>query len=1747
MDRLKKARTPVRASITKTIDGAVAELAKDPKDTMELTIRLRKLQSLQTTIREHDEKVLTQMLDDNCTAEAYTEESAANEEYSDKISAAILKIEKVLDAEIRPLSPSPASSYTTANGERVRRNRTFKLPKIQLQKFSGDTKEWLGWWSQFRKIDEDDELHASDKFQYLLQSTVSGSRARGLVESFPMTTENYPKAVIALKERFGKEKFLQQVYVRELLRLVITTAKSKEVVVLSKLYDDIETQLRALESLGIKAEQSTQFLFPMVESCLPEEILLIWQRSPLRKQDGSQLNPKKNELDFLMEFLREEVEGEENRKLVRSGFDAAIKGKEKNKKKGQLEKNEEFPTAAGLYSGQQVEQCVFCGKSNHKSQKCFKAQKMPLEEKKILVKENKGCFICLGRGHIAKKCKASVSCRVCKSNHHEVMCSQVEKDDQQDNSYTFISTDAAQTNIQCQSDVLLKTVLVKVGCQEKKEDRVVRLLFDEGSQRSYITYSTAKAIRSKPMGSEFSRNVLFDGSVTDVGQVYKHHILLRSLYGRNQVKVVLREKPIIGGIVPRVQNGPWIQELKARGILLSDYSRHQVAEPDIQILIGSDLWGSIMTGRMIKLRCGLVACESVFGWSLSGPVPKFNSVLNESISMFTTEENVQEMWTLEALGIEDPIEVKSKLDQELIAKKHFAETVSRQADGRYSVGLPWIGEEKNIPNNRMVAENRLQSTTRRLLSTGKFDVYGNIFKSWKEEGIVEEVNVYHLDDLNCHYLPHHPVFKESVTTPVRPVFDASCKTKRYPSLNDCLHKGPNLMELIPSVLLRFREKKIGVVSDVRKAFQMIDVQESDRDYLRFLWWEDPAGKKIKIYRHCRVVFGVNCSPFLLAAVVDMHLSSIVDGRQEEALKLMGALYVDNCVTSVDSVDEYEAFKVTSTKIMEEAKIELRQWECSVVRVPGVCSPAMRGCGLGDGNTDTPQESRILPTTMVLGLIWDKYEDTLSCDIKMDNLPDKLTKRSVLSMVHKVYDPIGFSCPALIKPKMLLQKAWERKTGWDEPLPMEEAKEFKKWCEELPHLKSIHLPRFMKLESTRVLQMHVFCDASQDAYAAVVFLRSEVGDQVEISLLQAKARVAPLKKPTIPRLELMAALIGVRLCESVKSALNYETIPTTYWSDSTTVLAWIRGNDNWGTFVGNRVREICTYTDSKKWRHVPGLLNPADLPSRGCNARELLQSGWWMGPDWLKESEETWPHSDEVMDEEEINQEMKKSSSVDLAGTTAVEIIPDPRFSTYVKNVAVVGWQRHFVENTRVPKEDRIMKNYLTVQELREAEIVLLREIQASFVDKFQTGGGVKVQKMEDGLLHVKTRLLNRVDSQEFKMPILLPKSHPMVLQLIRDAHRNYCHAGVQFIMGKLREKYWILQARKTIRSVIHNCSTCRRFESKKVEVEEAALPEKRVAATEPFQTTGVDLAGPLYLKDGSKVWIVLFTCAVFRGIHVDLITSLSTEAFLESLERFIKQCGRPNTIYSDNGTNFVGASSRAWWGGWWERLIRSIKDLLKRMLGRARLTYDQLRTCLSSAAAVINSRPLTTVNEDKDDLIPLTPVMFMRGALTCNFPESMEIGSRELQSHYKRTRRLQQDLQAKFRKEYLGQLVQKANEKKARQLQVGDVVLVGADNKKRFDWPMGRIMELIPGKDGVCRVANVKTSKGTLKRPLQRLYPLEIASPKAAALPISRPSLDSKKKKQVQNKPEVNTIDEEIVTKSGRISKKPVRYSQWNL
>ncbi|XP_015120372.1 uncharacterized protein LOC107043390 [Diachasma alloeum] len=317
--------------------------------------------------------------------------------------------------------------------------------------------------------------------------------------------------------------------------------------------------------------------------------------------------------------------------------------------------------------------------------------------------------------------------------------------------------------------------------------------------------------------------------------------------------------------------------------------------------------------------------------------------------------------------------------------------------------------------------------------------------------------------------------------------------------------------------------------------------------------------------------------------------------------------------------------------------------------------------------------------------------------------------------------------------------------------------------------------------------------------------------------------------------------------------------------------------------------------------------------------------------------------------------------------------------------------------------------------------------------------------------------------------------------------------------------------------VISRCFTAKRFESNPI-----PLPENRVRDAAAFEVTGVDLAGPLFLTEGEKSWVVLFTCAVYRAIHLELVKSLSTDAFLKALRRFIARRGRPLTIYCDNGTNFVGACNAlrdldwdkvveqgvlsriewmfspplaAWWGGWWERLVRIVKELLRRTLGKACLSYEELSTTLCDCEAVINARPLTYLAEDTQQLVPLSPDVFLRDLRECGVPDLDRVDSTSLNKRLKYRQRLRRELRQSFRTKYLGQLT-RVRGPKASSLSVaeGDLVFVGNDNKKRLTWPLGRVDQLFPGKDGEIRVVKVKTGDGCLIRPIQRLYPLEMSS-----------------------------------------------------
>ncbi|GBL89025.1 hypothetical protein AVEN_255176-1 [Araneus ventricosus] len=262
----------------------------------------------------------------------------------------------------------------------------------------------------------------------------------------------------------------------------------------------------------------------------------------------------------------------------------------------------------------------------------------------------------------------------------------------------------------------------------------------------------------------------------------------------------------------------------------------------------------------------------------------------------------------------------------------------------------------------------------------------------------------------------------------------------------------------------------------------------------------------------------------------------------------------------------------------------------------------------------------------------------------------------------------------------------------------------------------------------------------------------------------------------------------------------------------------------------------------------------------------------------------------------------------------------------------------------------------------------------------------------------------------------------------------------------------------------------------------------------------------------------LFTCAVYRAIHLEVVTSLSTKAFIQSPRRFIAR-GRPTTIYSDNGTNFTGThnalreidwesisseepfspikwkfipSTAAWWGGWWERLIGSVKTLLLRVLGRSSLNYEELLTVSCDLETTISSRPLTYLSDEMEELMPLTPSLFLQDLKQTGVPDLYLVDPSKLNIRVKHCDSVRKELRSRFRKEYLSQLVQKASVK-GQSLKTGDVVLVGLDNRKRIDWPMGRVEKIYSSRDGFARVARVKTKTGSLVRPIQKLYLLEVS------------------------------------------------------
>ncbi|KAK0137861.1 Pro-Pol polyprotein [Merluccius polli] len=1234
-------------------------------------------------------------------------------------------------------------------------------------------------------------------------------------------------------------------------------------------------------------------------------------------------------------------------------------------------------------------------------------------------------------------------------------------------------------------------------------------------------------------------------------------LVLQNLCNRElNIEIEAVETPHVSCAVMQVPGEQIRRQLEQKGLPSADVSGSSGEDLELSVLIGADYYWKMVSGRVERLSESLVAIETIFGWTMQGPVP-MSSMSEASCMKICIEEATQvsnqlrAFWELESLGISSKEEERP---DNTAAQQNFDSSV-RYSQGRYEVELPWRQDAPELPDNLRIAQKRFEGLKKRLKAdVTLFKRYSEVIQDYIQQGICEDIpDTNHTagteNSTVKYYLPHHAVVREDkATTKLRVVFDASSHENSYPSLNDCLLTGPNLNPDLLTVLVRFRLYPIAFMADITKAFLQISVADKDRDALRFLWLTGPPDAedtKSRTLRMARVVFGVSSSPFLLAATIRNHLEKHKTSHPQAVNTLKDSLYVDDFIASSSDVEDAYALTKYAKEILSTAGMNLCKWTTN--------SAELKAKWLKEGFDFTLEPEAHGCVLKVLGLVWRPETDDFVFNFKhlMDIFKGREnTKRSVLRSSAKV-----FLTPFTIRVKCLFQDMWQRGISWDEELPDDLAQAWQQWCVELLQLHQIAIPRWYgteKMQNGQGQVLHVFSDASERAYGAAAYLQGQTAEGKTVSrLIMSKSRVAPIKKLTLPRLELMGALIAARLGNKLLKALNMHTSQICMWSDSMIVIQWIRSSaQRWKQFVANRVTEIQSLTPPEVWSHCSGKLNPADLTTRGQPASKLKEEElWWSGPPFLSSAKQP-ELSNEGLCEEEIQAELK-SSHVTIQLSNTENAPPDPliKLENYSKLrtvLRVTAWIKRFIHNCH-SKEKR--RGELTAEEVAEAERHWILEAQnQSFqreISEIKAGRDVhkdsKIRDLkplldENGLVCVGGRLQHSDLSFSEQHPWILPSNHRLSEMLIKHSHDQVMHSGMRDTLVQLREKYWIPRARQMVKGMIAACTTCKRFRAKAMQQITAPLPRDRITESPPFETVGVDFAGPLYVKTKSsteKAYIALFTCAVTRAVHLELVSDLSTEKFLLAFKRFIARRGLCRVVYSDNARTFKRADQdlralwkaikepemlkyfsnkgiiwkyiaerAAWWGFFWERLVRSVKTCLRKIMGRASLSFEELSSLLAEVEATINSRPLTFVYSEPEEPQPLTPAHFLIGKRLSSLPpkpfhaakHTFNSSREELTRRWKYRQRLLSDFWIRWKREYLLELrsAHTRNTPRPTPLKEGDLVLIGDDKMPRQIWKTGVVKELFMGRDGLVRSCAVRTTDRTiLRRPVQLLYPLE--------------------------------------------------------
>ena len=1677
------------------------------------------------------------------------------EEMSDVLRQSTLSMDHHLRAEAKQHKARLAELRSTAADAKTTPiiikpdERDQDLPKTSIKKFSGGLAEWHAFWGRFNGAVHSNPAIKEHKKLALLTDLVTDPA----LHDFMVTVNDgapgrYQEAVDYLTGRFDRPRELHSIYCHKLANLQPIKGTSEQ---LSAAADAVHSAVCGIRRSGFTSidEIATSLVAPI----LPDHIRQLWET----KTEAAGCVPN---VDEWITFIRQKATQADRAQKPATILSSSSHKKnppEQNQQKG-TKKPWKPKREGGVYvaNSQPTEStsrnnptrsssntckvsCILCNQL-HYAFSCKLFLDMGVAQRKSHVQSASLCSNCLRPGHTTSNCTSTFRCRLCKGAHNTLL--HVDS-----NAAPVNHTSVSQDTPLLQKEGLLMTSQVRLT-GPKGQTTVVTAMVDSGASVPVLSGRVMSRLQLKPLDEWLTlTGIEGPGSPIPRPTAWVTVSSMNSDWKRAIKTTIL---PKVTSDMPRhnlqaVRELPHLRDLAP----LADPSFHVPKRVDL--LLDVDCLNDILLPDKVSGPIGTPsAWRTLLGWGIMGsysPAQLSQSKHSLSVVASSPGEEVGLNSQLTRFWTQEELTRSSKVfsSMEKAVQLHFSSTHQYLPQKkRYMVSLPRQEGSLQLGESRPIAERRFLSNEASLIRKGNLEQFQGVMQEYIDLGHARLVTPQELGfpSTMSYYLPIHAVFKHSSsTTKLRIVFDASCSSTTGVSLNDMLAAGPTLHPPLDQILMRFRTYLVAVTGDISKMYREVELCPSDRQLHRFLWRPEKT-QPIGDYLMNRVTFGVTSSPYVAVKVLQQTADDHSSPTSSAHWHIHHSFYVDDLLAGAEDEDSALQLYQDLRQVLLQGGFQLRKWRSSssqvLDQIPLELQEAMPDKEMVDSHSANYPKA--------LGIAWDSRKDALSVQVQ---LPDQFrcTKRGVASDTAKSFDVLGWLSPFMLNMKILFQDMWKEQVDWDTPLKEELVVRHKQWREELPLLKNITIPRcYFSKGKRKHVELHGFSDASTLAYSAVVYVRATYDDgSVSSMLVVAKTKVAPLKSVSIPRLELCGAVLLTELLVSTGAALQVDQSQWYGWCDSTAALGWLRGcPSRFKTYVANRVALAADNLAPEQWKHVSTNHNPADCASRGLSADELIHHPlWWHGPPWLLlDPIPIRPQPGvEAKDPEVAAEEKEVSIHTVIAKVTGGWEFRFNNYNKLIRGTAQAFLFCRILLSTR-PGRSRIKPCSLTVQQLKEAEEFLHKQSQQrSFgedLSRLSASTPQPVKKSSrlkavnpflnrQGVLSVGGRLGKSLVSPLQAHPTILCSSDHLTKLIFSHYHQELLHCGPTLLLSHLSTMFYVVAARKLARSVCASCITCRRRAPRALSQMMGELPAPRVNPALCFFNTGLDYAGPIQLKRGNprkptyvKGYLAIFVCLATKAVHIEVVSDQSTAALLSALRRFCSLKGLPRHIYSDNGSNFVGArhelhnlyillslpsteaairsclmSKKIDWhtipqraphfGGIWEAAVKSTKHHLKRTVGSTKLYYEEMATVTHQIAACLNSRPYLSLDcQDSDGELPLTSGHFLIGRPLQSYPEEPGEVDLTLTDRWKLCQSLVQQFWESWSRSYLSSL-QKRNKwvKPTPNLKEGDLVMMLDESKLQSSpmakplistWRMGKITATYPGSDGLVRAADVE-------------------------------------------------------------------------